>query len=76
MNTLPDVDTMFEQLLQGFPPEVEWQAREFKAFHRAPKLRTPHPLLRVVLLYGGLDESLRGMAGNVTLIYGRATARL
>ena len=65
----PDVDTMFEQLLQDLPAEVEQQARQFQAFTRARKVRTPRQLLRLVLLYGGLDKCLREAAGHFTLLY-------
>jgi hypothetical protein len=34
-------------------------AREFKAFVRAKKVKTPEQLLRVVFLYCGLDKPLR-----------------
>ena len=34
-------------------------AREHKAFVRAKKVKTPEELLRLVLLYCGLDQSLR-----------------
>src|ERR671938_619739 len=65
----PQVDTMFEQLLQDLPAEVEQQARQFQAFARARKVRTPRQLLRVVLLYCGLDKCLRETAGHFTLLY-------
>ena len=63
-----DVDTVFEDVLQDLPPETVAMARECKAFTRARKLKTPEPLLRLVLLYGGLDKSLRDAAGNCTLL--------
>ncbi|MGH8060205.1 MAG: transposase [Candidatus Entotheonellia bacterium] len=63
-----DVDTLFEDLLQDLPPETVSMAREFKAFTRARKVKTPVQLLRLVLLYGGLDKSLREVAGNYTLL--------
>src|SRR5882672_783248 len=65
----PDPDTLFEELLQDLPPETIQMAREFKAFTRARKITTPEQLLRVVLLYCGLDKSLRAVAGNVTALY-------
>ena len=67
------VDTQFEALLQDLPLEVVASAREFRAFTRARKLKTPPELLRVVLLYGGLDQSLRPVAGNLTLLGERIT---
>jgi hypothetical protein len=48
-------------------------AREFKAFTRARKIKTPVQLLRVVLLYCGLDKSLREVAGHRTLLMERIT---
>ena len=43
-------DTMFDDLLQDLPPEVERFARECKAFTRARKIKTPSQLLRMVFL--------------------------
>jgi hypothetical protein len=48
-------------------------AREFKAFTRARQIKTPGPLLRVVLLCCGLDKSLREVAGHFTLLVERIT---
>jgi Transposase DDE domain len=68
-----DVDTLFEELLQDLPPETVQMAREFKAFTCARKVKTPRQLLRVVLLYCGLDKSLREVAGHCTLLVERIT---
>jgi len=68
-----DLDTLFEELLQDLPPETAQMAREFKAFTRSRKIKTPVQLLRVVLLYCGLDKSLREVAGHVTLLVERIT---
>jgi hypothetical protein len=65
----PAVDTMFEQLLQDLPSELEAQTRQFQAFSRARKIQTPRQLMRVVLLYCGLDLCLRDVAGVFTLLY-------
>jgi hypothetical protein len=65
---LTDPDTLFEELLQDLPSAVCLMAREFKAFVRAKKVKTPEPLLRVVLLYCGLDKSLRTVAGPFTAL--------
>src|SRR5215510_8330897 len=62
-------DTLFEELLQDLPPETAQMAREFKAFVRAKKVKTPGQLLRVVFLYCGLDKSLRAVAGTFTVLY-------
>ena len=49
--------------------ETAQMARECKAFVRAKKVKTPEHLLRVVLLYCGLDKSLRTVAGTFTALY-------
>src|SRR5262252_987570 len=69
--TEPDI--VFEDLLQDFPPETMAMAYEFKAFTRARKIKTPQQLLRAVLLYCGLDQSLREVAGTMTLLVQRLT---
>jgi hypothetical protein len=66
---LTDPDTLFEELLQDLPPETAQTAREFKAFVRAKKVKTPAQLLRVVFLYCGLDKPLREVAGIFTALY-------
>src|SRR5437773_11753616 len=66
---LTDPDTLFEELLQDLPPETAHMAREFKAFVRAKKVKTPEHLLRVVFLYCGLDKPLREVAGTCTALY-------
>jgi len=66
---LSDPDTLFEDLLQDLPAEVTQMAREFKAFVRAKKVKTPEQLLRLVFLYCGLDKSLRTVAGVFTALY-------
>lgn len=63
-----DPDTIFAQLLQDLPPETADLAREFQAFTRARKLRTPAQLLRVVLLFAALDYSEREIAANLLLV--------
>src|SRR2546425_8899642 len=66
---LTDPDTLFEELLQDLPSETVQMAREFKAFVRAKKVKTPAQLLRVVFLYCGLDKPLREVAGTFTALY-------
>jgi len=66
---LTDPETLFEELLQDLPQETVQMAREFKAFVRAKKVKTPAQLLRVVFLYCGLDKSLREVAGTFTALY-------
>lgn len=45
-------------------------AYEFKAFARARKIRSPMQLLQVVMLYCGLDLSLRSCAGEIAQLQG------
>ena len=66
---LTDADTLFEELLQDLPPTVSQMAREFKAFVRAKKVKTPEHLLRIVFLSCGLDKPLREVAGTFTALY-------
>ncbi|MEK7807301.1 MAG: transposase [Chloroflexota bacterium] len=66
---LPDPDTLFEELLQDLPAAVSQLARECKALVRAKKVKTPEHLLRLVLLYCGLDKPLRAVAGTFTALY-------
>ena len=66
---LTDPDTLFEELLQDLPAETVPMAREFQAFVRAKKVKTPVQLLRVVFLYCGLDKPLREVAGTFTALY-------
>src|SRR5438067_12078753 len=69
----PDPDTLFEDLLQDLPSETIAMAYTFKAFTRARTIKTPQQLLRAVLLYCGLDQSLREVAGTMTLLVQRLT---
>lgn len=66
---LTDPDSLFAELLQDLPPEVASLARAHHAFVRAKKVKTPEELLRLVLLYCGLDQSLRTVAGTFTALY-------
>ena len=68
-----DPDTLFEDLLQDLPPETIAMAYECKAFCRARKITTPQQLLRGVLLYCGLAQSLREVAGTMTVLGARLT---
>jgi len=65
---LPASDIAFEQFLQELPEDYETSAREFKAFCRARKIKTPADLLQVVMSYCGLDQVLREVAGTFTLL--------
>ena len=71
--TTTDSETLFEDLLQDLPSETMTMAYECKAFPRARQIKTPHQRLRVVLLYCGLDQSLREVAGTFTLLSERLT---
>jgi hypothetical protein len=66
MSPLLIADTTFEEILQEIPAEVGMLAREFGAFTRKRAIRTPEELLRAVLLYSGLDQSLREVAADFT----------
>ena len=63
-----NVDTSFERFLQELPEDFRELAREFKAFSRSRKIKTPEQLLQVVLGYCGIDQVLRETAGNFTLL--------
>jgi len=56
---LTDPDTLFEELLQDLPPATVQMAREFKAFVRPKKVKTPEQLLRVVFLYSVAERSFQ-----------------
>ena len=64
----PDPDTIFAELLKDLPEEIERLAREFKAFTRARKIKTVAELMRIVLLFAGLDQSEREIAANLVLV--------
>ncbi len=63
----PNPDTTFAQLLQDLPPETIALAREFKAFTRARKIKSPAQLLRAVLLFAGVDFTTREVAADLLL---------
>ncbi len=68
---LPSVlDTRFEAFLQALPAGYHEQAYEFKAFERARKIKSPLQLLELVMLYCGMDLSLRGCAGEIAHMQG------
>lgn len=66
MPSLVIADTTFEKILQEIPAEVGILARDFGAFTRKRAIRSAEELLRAVLLYSGLDQSLREVAANLT----------
>lgn len=65
MKLPPSLDTRFEAFLQVLPADYHAQAYAFKAFTRARKIKSPRQLLELVMLYCGLDFSLRGCAGEI-----------
>src|SRR5262249_40589032 len=67
------VDTEFAQFLQGLPADWETRMRELEAFTYAGKIQSPPELLRAIFLYCGPDQSLREVAGTLTLRAERIT---
>ena len=61
-------DNTFASLLQDFPPALLQSAKEFAAFRRQRKIKSVEQLFQTVLLYCGLDFSLRDTAGVLTLL--------
>jgi hypothetical protein len=58
---MPNIEAgkIFEEIMQELPEEIEKMAKEYKAIQRARKIKTAVELLRIVLMYSGLDKSLR-----------------
>lgn len=63
-----NTDTTFESCLPELPEDYWELAIEFKAFSRARQIKSPAQLLQVVFCYCGIDQVLREVAGNVTLL--------
>ena len=61
---------LFEEFVQELPSDYRELAYEFKAFTRARKIRSPLQLLQLVMLYCGLDLSLRSCAGEIAMMQG------
>ena len=61
---------LFDQFIQELPVNYHEMAYEFKAFARARKIRSPLHLLEVIMLYCGLDFSLRSCAGQISQAQG------
>jgi hypothetical protein len=70
MKLPPKLDTRFETFLQALPNDYHQMAYDFKAFTRARKVKSPLQLLQLVLLYCGLDLSLRSCAGEISQLQG------
>lgn len=64
-------DTTFESLLQALPPDLMESAVQFGAFQRKRQIKTVEQLFQTVLLYCGLDFSLRETAGTLTMLGSR-----
>jgi len=62
-----DPDTIFTELLQDLPIDIVEQAIEFKAFARSRKIKSATELLRVVLMFAGLDLTEREVAADLIL---------
>lgn len=61
-------DNTIASLLQDLPPDLLNSAKEFAAFRRQRKIKNVEQLFHTVLLYCGLDFSLRDTAGVLTLL--------
>lgn len=68
-------DTLFDDFLQELPADFQEQAYGLQAFARARKIRSPLQLLQLVLLYCGLDLSLRNCAGEIAKLQGYLSDR-
>ena len=66
MPSLVEANNIFERIVQESPFNIESMAREFGAFVRSRSIENSEELLRAVLLYCGLDYSLREVATNFT----------
>ena len=66
-SSLSKIDSTFEEILQDLPLELTDSAKECGAFCRRRQIKNVAQLFQVVLLYSGLDFSLRATAGVLTL---------
>lgn len=67
---LDTTECLFSQFLQELPCHYQEMAYEFKAFSRPRKIRSPLQLIEVVMLYCGMDFSLRSCAGQISQMQG------
>lgn len=67
------VEVAFQEFLDELPPEYHELAYEFGVFARSRKIKSPAQLMQVVMLYCGLDKTLRETAGDFTLLEERIT---
>lgn len=65
-----DSNIDFEQLLQALPENYQALAHKLGAFTRARKVRSAEQLLQLILLYCGLDFSLRSSAAQFSQMQG------
>lgn len=70
MTPAPSIDMLFDEFVQELPADYQHLAYEFKAFTRSRKIRSVEQLLQLVLLYCGLDLSLRSCAAQVAQLQG------
>lgn len=63
----------FQQLLQVLPQNFEQLALNNNAFQRARKIKSPLELFKLLMLYFGLDLSLRSCAGKFAQSYSAIT---
>src|SRR5262245_63432688 len=70
---VPQGEPEFEQLVHALPADWEAMMRDLGAFTYAGKIRSPEELLHALFLYGGPDQSLREVAGTLTLHAERIT---
>lgn len=66
--SLQSIDNTFLDLLQEFPADLVASAQEFEAFRRGRQIKNVAQLFQVVMLYCGLDYSLRQTAGTLALL--------
>ena len=70
---VPQGEQEFEQFVRALPSDWEEMMRDLGAFTYAGKIQSPEGLLRALFLYGGPDQSLREVAGTLTLHTERIT---
>lgn len=62
-----------DDLIENLPSDYQQTAIDTKAFLRARKITSPLELMHLILLFCGVDQVLREVAGNFTLINERIT---
>jgi Transposase DDE domain len=66
MSSLSIANSTFRSVVQELPSGIMSRAQEFEAFQRSRKVENAAELMRAVMLYCGLDYSLREVAANFT----------